>query len=193
MRRGTFAFCRILSQTLGMNMKKSLAILTLILSIAGCYRPPDFDQIKSDFRHNKTSFEKLRLMITKDTQTQKSFAIGYERIGDYWEYSGEWSHSKHYEKKMTLDEVLDEVGISMNRYNEYLALFEKVGAKRISYGPKSGWTRIIIGTSGLGVSGAMTSININDDGSIPPSDIQESYQTEIIPIVDGWYINHDCT
>jgi hypothetical protein len=175
-------------------MKKISAILAISLTIVGCYKPPNFEQIKSNFFSNRNSFEKLHAMILEDAGARsRSFAVGTDHIGDYWEFNGKWSHSDHYENKMSLDEVLNDVGITKARYDQYLALFKIIGAERITYWSKPGITEILIYRSGICVSGSSTTININNDGSIPSSDIQKSYSTEITPIIDGWYISHDCT
>ncbi len=172
---------------LGMKMKKTLAILISILGISGCYNPSEFDQIKSNFISKKASFEKLRSMIIEDMHSKEVFSVRTSGMEGYREHDG-W-YINYYKKKISLDVLLNEVGMTKARYDEYLALFKAVGAEGISYfsAPFSRRTYILIGKSGICGSESYTTINISDDGSIPPSDVQES-DSEIIPIVDGWYI-----
>lgn len=133
-------------------------------------------------------------MIKKDTKVMSCFAVGTRHIGDCWEHDEKWNTNQDYGRKVLLQDVLKEVGLSTERYVEYLSLFKETGSKRVSYCPdSSSWTRIIVGSSGIGVSGCLTSININGDGAVPKTDIQPSYSTEITPLTNGWYINHDCT
>jgi hypothetical protein len=172
---------------------KFIFLLSIFLMASGCYSPPDVERMKSDFIVEKKSFDVLYGLIKSDLKGRKCFAVGYEKLGDFWESSGLWSSNDDYSRKITIDEALKEVGLSQARYSEYLGLFKLVGAQRIGYCEKSGWARITMATSGLGVSGCLTSINISRDKAVPKTDIAKGYSSEITTIMDGWYINHDCT
>lgn len=154
----------------------------------------DLEDTAKSFAENKDSFTRLRSMIQEDTVGESCFSVGTDHIGDYWEHDNRWNTNQNYQRKITLDQVLEEVGIAKARYQEYLSLFEKTGSERIDFCPrKPSWIRIMVHRSGLAVSGCLTTININDDRSIPSSNAKPGYSSEIKPLGDGWYLNHDCT
>jgi hypothetical protein len=175
-------------------MKICSVILIASLFLSGCTRVVDFEEIKKGFAENKSSFQELREMIRVDTDPETCQAVGTDNIGDFWEYDGRWSSNQDYSRKVSLEVVLNKVGISIERYNRYLELLDIVGSERVEYCSKSpSWTRIMVHRSGIAVSGCLTTMNINGDGSIPDSDIQVRYSSEITSVGEGWYINHDCT
>ena len=171
--------------------------ITLVLTLSmlvGCYRPPDLIKMKTNFVSEKKSFEELNSLIKEDAEEEQCFAVGHENIGEFWKTSNDlWYKSSEHSRKIPIEKVLEEVGIPEARYAQYMALFKETGSQRISHCKEIGWSRIIMSASGLGISGCLTSININDNLNIPKSDIAESYASEITPIIEGWYINHDCT
>lgn len=172
---------------------KFWALLFFIIHLAACGRV-DLEGIAKGFAENKDSFMRLRSMIRDDTVGGSCFSVGTDHIGDYWEHDNKWNTNQNYQRKVTLDQVLEEVGIAKERYQKYLSLFEETGSERIDYCPKKpSWTRIMVHRSGLAVSGCLTTINIHEDGSIPSTEVEPGYSSEIKPLGDGWYLNHDCT
>lgn len=166
-------------------------ILTILLSACG---RADLEAIKKGFPEYKDLFVVLHSMIKEDTKETSCFTVGTDRIGNFWEYDEEWTDSRNYQRKIAFEEVLKEVGISRQRYQEYLSMFRRTGALEVGYCPREpGWSRIVLYASGLGVSGCLTSVNINGDGSIPATDITPGYSIEITPFTDGWYLAHHCT
>ncbi|WP_346837986.1 hypothetical protein [Microbulbifer sp. SAOS-129_SWC] len=175
-------------------MRVRYIFIALMSMLVGCGGDADIEGIKQGFADNKSSFERLYLMIKEDTSAIPCFSVGADHIGEYWRHNGKWNTNRNYERKISLAKVLEEVGLSDQRYQEYLSLFEKTGSNRISYCPKDpSWARIIVHSSGLSVSGCLTSININGDQSVPVTDVKPSYSSEITPLGAGWYISHDCT
>ena len=172
---------------------KSIALTCTLFILTGCYSPPDINSIKAEFISERASFEALNTLIKEDSAGELCFAVGHEHIGEFWKSGDLWHKSSDYTRKIKLETVLKEVGLSEKRYVQYMELFKVTGSHRVSHCKEIGWSRIIMAASGLGISGCLTSININDNLSVPESDITESYSSEITPIVDGWYINHDCT
>lgn len=139
-------------------------------------------------------------MIKADARGPSAFSVGTDHIGNYWkQHSGEWSHENDYQKKLQLNDVLEAVSLTPERYEEYTKIFTAIGADRVTYfiGAKyySGENiSIIMYRSGLGVSGYSIEIN---HGENPPEpygrrDRHEDFM-EIIPLVDGWYIEINCT
>ena len=169
-------------------------IIFLLFIISGCVQQADLEEIKRGFSENRESFERLSSMIKEESFGSSCFAVGTDHIGDYWGYNGKWNTNQNYERKISIDQVLKEVGISTLRYQDYLAIFKQISSERIEYCPKEpSWIRIMVHRSGLAVSGCLTTININGDHSVPETDIKPSYSSEITPLGDGWYLNHDCT
>lgn len=172
---------------------KFIALTFILTILSGCYSPPDINEMKAKFISEKKSFEALNSLIKEDSAGEQCFAVGHERLGEFRKTSdGSWYKRKS-SRKISMEKVLEEIGISEARYVQYMTLFKATGSQRISHCLESGWSRIIMNASGLGVSGCLTSININGNLSIPNSDITKSYSSEITPIIEGWYINHDCT
>ena len=175
-------------------MKVRSLFLILALLLQACGKPVNIDEIKEGFVQNKVSFEQLDSMIKEDTKTKTCFAVGIDHIGDFWEHDNKWNTNQNYDRKVSLEIVLREVGISSDRYNQYLALFKIVGSERVEHCSNTpSWTRIMVHRSGLAVSGCLTTVNINGDVSMPETDIKPGYAREITDLSKGWYINHDCT
>lgn len=175
-------------------MKVWSVFLVLSVFLQGCGKPVNIEEIKEGFAKNIGSFEQLNLMIKEDTKAETCFAVGTDHIGDFWEHENKWNTNQNYDRKVSLEVVLREVGISIDRYNKYLALLKIVGSERVEHcSDIPNWTRIMVYRSGLAVSGCLTTVNIKGDGSVPESDIKPSYSSEISPLGKGWYLNHDCT
>lgn len=173
---------------------KCITLILVLTVLAGCYRAPDINSMKANFVSEKKSFEELNSLIKEDTAEEQCFAVGYENIGNFWKTTdGLWYKSGEPSRKISIKTVLEEVGIPEERYARYVKLFKSTGSQEISHCREIEWSRIIMSAGGLGVSGCLTSININGNLNIPKSDIAESYSSEITPIIEGWYINHDCT
>lgn len=176
-----------------MNMSIRSIYFALVILLSACGQA-DLESIASGFSQKKEYFEKLYAMIQQDTKVSPCFAVGTDHIGGYWEHDNKWNTNNNYDRKVSLAQVLKEIGLSNDRYQEYLTLFEITGSERIEFCPKKpSWARIMVHRSGLAVSGCLTTVNINGDRSIPKSDVQPSYSSEIRPLGDGWYLNHDCT
>jgi len=174
-------------------MKYLLVMATLVL--AGCYQPPDPQELKSQFLSHQDSIETLQEMIKEDIRDRDCFAIGKDRIGDFWEYDDLWSRQSDYSRKVSLETVLAVEGIESTRYEIYLDLLGKLQAERIGFckDHHDGWTRVIVGTAGLGVSGTMITFESYEDSDIPETDIQESYSTEIHQVSEKWFIQISST
>ncbi|XQF93739.1 hypothetical protein ACOBV9_08760 [Pseudoalteromonas espejiana] len=167
--------------------------LLLATTLASCGQA-DLDGISKRFAEQSESFVKMYSMIQEDTKGTNCFAVGTDHIGEYWGHDNKWSSSKNYQRKITLDQVLKEVGLSEKRYHEYLSLFQVTKSERIEYCPKKpSWARIMVHRSGLAVSGCLTTVNLNGDGSVPATEKEPGYSSEIRLLGDGWYLNHDCT
>ena len=167
--------------------------LLLAATLASCGQA-DLDGITKRFTEQNESFVKMYSMIQADTKVSDCFAVGTDHIGEYWEHDNKWNSNKNYQRKITLDQVLKEVGLSGQRYQEYLSLFKVTGSERIEYCPKKpSWARIMVHRNGLAVSGCLTTVNINGDVSVPATENKPGYSSEIRPLGNGWYLNHDCT
>lgn len=84
--------------------------LFIILSISS--RPPKQDKIVSDFRAQRASYERVRTMLSEDRNVEGVAPWGIQLVG-----SPIW--------KIPPD------GMPVQRYQEYLALLNKIGASRV--------------------------------------------------------------
>lgn len=169
------------------------AYLVSLLLMTSCGRA-DLERIASDFTAQREFFELLQTLVQEDVGRSSCYAIGTDRIGEYWEFNGKWITNNDFNRKISLAQVLEETGLSNERYEEYLSLFELTGAELVEICPKNPtWTRILVRRSGLSVAGCLTSVNIRGDGSIPHSDVRPGNSSEILRLGDGWYLKHDCT
>ncbi|ALO36156.1 hypothetical protein CMT41_16525 [Colwellia sp. MT41] len=176
-----------------MKVWSSFLLSILLLLLQGCGRPVNIDEIKEGFLQNKDTFEQLSLMIKKDTQFEACFTVGTDHIGDFWEYGNKWNTLQNPRRKVAFEVVLNEVGISSDRYGEYIAQLKIVGSERVSYCSNiPSLTSIMVYRSGFSISGCMTTVNIYGDGSMPVTDITPRFSTEITPLEEGWYIEHFC-
>ena len=173
-----------------MRVRSFCFFMVILLSACG---QADLEAVASGFSEEKKSFELMHAMIKEDVRVSRCFSVGTDHIGDYWEHDNKWSENSNYDRKIPLEQVLEEVGLSNERYQEYVTLFKVTGSERIELCPEIGWTRIMVHRSGLAVSGCLTTININRDSSIPKSEVKPGYSSEIRPLGNGWYLNHDCT
>lgn len=166
----------------------------LVIFLTACGNQADLEGIKQRFSEKQDAFDRIYSMIQEESFASPCFAVGTDHIGGYWGHNDKWSTNQNYERKIYLEQVLNEVGLSKERYKSYLSLFEEIGSERIEYCPKKpSRVRIFVHRSGLAVSGCLTSINLNGDGSIPEEDYKPSYFSEITPLGDGWYLKYDCT
>ncbi len=166
----------------------------LVIFLTACGNQADLERIKKRFSEKRDSYDRIYSMIQEESFASHCFAVGTDHIGDYWGHNGKWNTNQNYEHKISLEKVLNEVGLTKERYESYLYLLEEIGSERIEYCPNQpSWVRIMAHRSGLAVSGCLTTINLNGDGSIPDTEIKPSYSSEITPLGDGWYLNHDCS
>ncbi|PKI16595.1 hypothetical protein [Colwellia sp. 12G3] len=169
-------------------MKVWISLLLSTLLFQGCV-PVKIDEIKQGFTQNKDSFEQLALMIKRDTQFETCFTVGTDHIGDFWKYGNKWNTLQNPKTMVTIGDVLNKVGISSDRYGEYIALLRIVSAERLSHCSNIPSSTSIMFYRNIG---CMTTVDIHGDGSIPATDITSRFATEITPIEEGWFIKKFC-
>jgi hypothetical protein len=178
-------------------MFKSILLFSLGVFLASCGKQPSSDELAKKIRDQPEVFERLKTMIQEDTKSGPCFTVGLDKIGDYWEHDNRWNHSSDYDKKLSLAEVLEIVGLSDARY-EYKKAFAASGSERVDFCPASDggrgpWISILIYRAGLGVSGCLGDIDWRP--VVPESEGRrgEGDFTEITPLGDGWYLKFSCT
>jgi hypothetical protein len=137
-------------------------------------------------------------MIIKDGGTRDCFAVGSDHIGDYWETDGAWHHSGDYNTNVDFSDVLSAVDLSKERYEEYLALFDEIGAERIGHCrdtvPWGRWVRVLSYRSGLAVSGCSGTVEWFEENPPTPYGTRgEGDFLEIHVLEKGWQAMVDCT
>lgn len=173
-----------------------LLIFTAVL--ASCVKQPSSGELAKKFHDQPAVFAQLKVMIQKDTKGASCFTVGLDKIGDYWEHGSKWSDSSNYDKTLSLREVLENVGLSGARYDEYKKAFSASGSERVDFCPASEggvgpWTRILIYRSGLAVSGCLGTIDWRPVTPESEGGADKSYSIEITPLGDGWYLQFHCT
>lgn len=172
---------------------KIILIFAFSLFVVSCSEPVDLDAKQAKFESDQSSYELLTQMVTEDFQGERCFSVGTDNIGRYWESSGEWSHERDYQKKMTISEVLSEVGISDEKYKKYIELFNKTESERVTYCTPSKYY-IMAHRSGLGISGCLLDIV---KGIYPPADYGKRNNgedfMEVRLLKKGWWMEYKCT
>ncbi|WP_147418202.1 hypothetical protein [Salinisphaera sp. Q1T1-3] len=178
-------------------MRNFVLVALVLVLVVGCGSSPTASELIENYRNAPQSFEALRVAITEDSGDRKCFAIGLDHIGDYWKYGESWTHENDYKTKLTTNQVLSSLDISLNRYEYYKDLFAATGSERVTY-CKSGRhyvpsVYVMVYRAGLGVSGCMG--NINWSSELPPNRGKrgEGDFVENTPIEDGWYLAYECT
>ena len=109
--------------------------LVVFILLASCGEaPPSNEELVLRFKENVPAAEELEQMILNDAVLRKSktYSIGTDRIGKYWEIlTNKWSKEGD-EVKLSLIEVLQKESLSQARYDRYISLLYKLNAERIS-------------------------------------------------------------
>jgi hypothetical protein len=183
---------------------KRVILFTILVFVTSCsrYEPPNYEELKSSFIRNEDTFRELKDMIASDTPKGSCGAVSDDHIMDWWEYSGLWTTSQNYDRKVDLSQVLSEVGISQERYRMYLKKLAQIGASEgVSHcnellmiqGTKNTSTRFTLAASGLAVSGCITDVIHRGSLPIPESEEAPGYFYKRVRIDENWYIEHSCT
>lgn len=176
--------------------------ISIVLSSCYGYEPPDYEDLKTSFSINKSTYSELVNMISEDTASGNCGSVSDNHIKGWWEYSGLWNTNQDYANKVELAVVLSDVGISEYRYKLYLKKLSSVGASEgVSHcndvqamnGTNSTFTRFGMSASGLAVSGCITEIIHRGNMAIPENEKTPSYFYDRVPIDEYWYIEHGCT
>lgn len=180
------------------SLRRTAAGLAALVGLLGaaCGLPATQSpaDIAADFDQHRSQYEEINSLILEDVADAAGpgcRAIGLRRVGDYWRTQGEWSRSGTGEP-VSLLHVLTAARLEPDRYDRYVTALEEAEASLAQRCPAGDRTEITVATSGLGVSGCITNVEIRNDRSIPdpqPSDVS----SEVIPLADGWYVNHTCT
>ncbi len=179
-------------------MHKHIALLFFSLNLMACSPPPEAVEIGRSYLDFPGKYTRLREMINEDTRNTSCFAVGTDRIGEFWESNNEWSDSNDYQNKLDLSGVLSAVGLSRNRYDEYLELFHEVGAERIQYCSNTArwgsWIRVLNYRSGLAVSGCSGTIEwFEKNPPLSEGSRGEGDFLEVFLLDNGWQSMVDCT
>jgi len=171
------------------------AICILIFSLLGACDSPSREDISKRFRNSHNNFEALVEMIQEDSRGGR-LVVGWDNIGrgrdaSFWYHGGEWNKSNNYGVKMGLHMVLDQVGLSQSRYDEYMRLLKAAAAERVTYRPASGEddarVYFLVYRQGLAVSGCMRQFVYSKSPTLPEVKHQEVY-----PLDKDWYVHSDC-
>ena len=179
-------------------MRKLFTSTIAVLLLASCSNSPSTEELIAKYSAAPAAFEELRNLIVEDTGQKECFVVGLDNIGEYWESSGEWTHSNDYKTKLSLSGVLKAVGLTERRYGEYKNLFAKTGSERVrfchalKFAPQQ--VTVLVYRAGLAVSGCSGEINWRQEAPPAPTGKRgEGDFTEITPLSKGWYLEYGCT
>ena len=188
-------------------MRKHRHIIPLsILFLVGCsaYEPPDYEEITNNFERNKQVYIQLQSMIETDTVYGSCSRISDRHIKGWWKHGELWNTNQDYQRKIRIDQVIGEVGLTKQRYEDYLSLLDKVrldlslgvshcNALKTIHGDRSTGTRFGLAASGISVSGCVTYVEHRGNQPIPESEEAPGYFYIRVRIDEDWYIEHSCT
>lgn len=188
---------RLAAPAMANVMNKLLTSVIVALLLASCSSPPSTEALAAKYSVAPEAFEVLKKMITDDTAEKECFVVGLDNIGEYWEYNGEWTRNSDYKTRLSLSEVLKEVGLTEKRYGEYKKLFAKTGSERVKfchaleYAPEE--VNVLVYRAGLSVSGCSGEINWRHE-PLPSSTgkKEEGDFSEITQLGNGWYLDYQC-
>ena len=178
-------------------MHKHTISLLFVAILFGCTPPPTAIELGNKYLENPTAYEQLKKMIIEDTRQRHCFNIGTDNIGNYWEHDGKWKHHDDYETYVGLTDVLLTVGLTQNRYKQYLKYFERAGAERVEHCQETvlwgRWIRVLIYRSGLAVSGCTGTLEwFEHDPPLSKGTRGDGY-FEVQKLKNGWRSMVDCT
>jgi len=81
------------------------------------------------FQKHKSEFVLLRDMILDD---EEFLSVENDNVGDFWLSHGKWTTYKPPYENYSKQKMLETVGLSEGRYDEYLKLLDEVGAYTVS-------------------------------------------------------------
>ena len=155
---------------------------------------PTNQELTARFQEHKSEFILLRDMILEE---EELLSVGSDNVGDFWFDRGEWTTHKPPYKNYSKQEMLEAVGLSEERYNEYLNLLDKVGAYRVSkQDTQSSNKEVYFGIyrSGIVPSGRTKGVVYSPIGRKEDSSTCESELSSgvcFLRIEDEWYIEEE--
>ena len=176
---------------------KIALLLASLFALTSCGFPPSNETLVEKYTSDPKGYEELAEMIEHDAGKNDYFAVGEDMIGNYWEYQGKWSRSGGAFNKadinISLPEVLTKVGLSSQRYADYMQLFEKTGSERVTFykgnSTPSPVVNILVFRSGTMMGGWGATISRRKDGITPKDENSWCCSTKNTKIHDGWYLS----
>jgi hypothetical protein len=160
--------------------------------------PPSDDDLRSMFQLHPAQFRRLKDMMLEEPAL--SF-VGGDMVGEFCLWHGKWTNHKPPYTLHTQSEMMQMVGISAERYQEYLDLLDAVGAYRVSKGlgqNHKGEVALHIYRYGIVSSGVcknvvyslhpLSNLVKDTDSHLAGKSKGQAYAE----IGDGWYIEKQC-
>jgi hypothetical protein len=99
------------------------------------------DNPRTHFASRGADFRTLKDMITAETSVT---SVGPDNLREYWLFDGRWSSPRRPGAFLTRREMLKEVGMPPDRYEDYLSLLKSVGAYRVARTGNSPDVRVVV-------------------------------------------------
>jgi hypothetical protein len=191
-----------------------LLLVVLLWLLLSPRAVPNDDQLRNHFTAHKAAFVKMRDMLvaepvlvdvgpdgligrTPPNPNYTSLTKGYSRKDGQWATKG----SDHRERVVSEAEALAAVGLSSDRYQEYLKLLGIARATSLGWIPwqESQEVQVTISSAGLAPSGQTKSIDYFPNGIprwyvvVDNTDAARGPKGNwYSPLGDGWYIHRYC-
>jgi hypothetical protein len=208
-----------------MRFARHIGVALLVLSfLTGCntwdYDGPNTQEMRSTFADHRSAFDQLNAMLREDRRcandtsrtSGSTITVGSDMVCDFWADESlfgfgqtRWSNigiSSPQVQDATRAEMLEEVGLSDERYKRYLALLDTVNAQRATFTHRSGRSpEVSLWVGGEGWVASSYYVDIVHR-STPPDKIvedvfaymeREGYGTYRVysELGDGWFVELD--
>ncbi len=167
--------CHPISFTLVLGI--AIGVLVLAWIPWGC---PSDQRIRDQFTKHATEFSEMKEMILRDKGVSW---VSDDQVGHYYLWSGKW-----YLANETFEErqVLEDVGLTEERYHHYLDLLRKTGAMNVAR--MDGEVRFAVYARGLAVAGSLKSIAYCEEPPSPLVDDTDAAEDDAVAHEYWWQV-----
>ncbi len=110
-------------------------------------------------------------------------------MGEYWQGFTGWS--KLSGPNVPFARVLEESGLTQDRYNRYMSVLSAFGAERVTFVRLSGApprTELLLYRSGMVFSGCV--MDLTNERLVP--DAGQGENGQVTALADGWFVRYAC-
>jgi hypothetical protein len=122
-------------------------VLTLTVTAAAAaflwplFRAPMPDASRLHFESRRPALDRLKTLLLSEPTV---FSVGPDNVREYWLFDGQWTSPKRPGQPLSRDQMLRAVGLSADRYEDYLTLLSVAGAYRAVRGGEGYSRRVVV-------------------------------------------------